>query len=179
MAHSQIKDDMQQVTKNLRVAMLTVASAVAVCLLIVRFGGPDLPERTKVHLSPGVKLSPPKGFKWRRDKPTLVFVLHVGCPHCENEMPFYEDILSLAREKKTKAELVAFFPDSELQVNTAFYGRLVGLTRLTDVNMDRLMVRGTPTLFVVDSGGVVRSVWVGELTPAQERSVMNAVRVGG
>jgi thiol-disulfide isomerase/thioredoxin len=143
--------------------------------VIARFEFRSSSANAEAKLSVGTKLLPPSGYKWDAGRSTLVFVLHVGCPHCENEMPFYEDLVNRKRNNRLNAELVAFFPDSKPEVDLAYSGRLVGLARITNVDMDSLMVGGTPTLFVVDSDGRVGSVWVGELSFKDALDVKNAI----
>jgi thiol-disulfide isomerase/thioredoxin len=158
-----------------KVRIATLILALIVVLSILRFGLRASLTNAKGKLSVGTKLRAPAGYKWGQGKPTLALVLHVGCPHCENEMPFYEDLVNRKRSNRLQAELVAFFPDPKPKVDAAYSGRLAGLTRITSVDLDALMVRGTPTLFVVDGTGTVRFVWVGELDFEQTRSVMDAI----
>jgi hypothetical protein len=164
-------------TVNMRIRIVTYALVgLSVGLLVLRFEATASFPGALPILAAGSKLPSPKGYRWDLSRSNLVFVLHVGCPHCENEMTFYEELLRLSRDNRIHSRIVAFFPDSEAQVGIAFPGRLIGLTKLADVDLAPLRVRGTPTLIVVDDSGIVRSVWTGELTADQKQSVIMALR---
>jgi hypothetical protein len=166
---------MQTISVNTKVSVVTVAAAVIAAALMMHFATSTHSVRSQAELFPGMRLSPPKGYDWSSHKRSLVLVLRVGCSHCENEMEFYERLLSLERDKRTRAFLVAFFPDSKPQVDEALSGRLTGLSRLANVDFASLMVPGTPTLFLVDEGGLVKSVWIGELTADEKQSVIDMI----
>lgn len=161
---------MNQDMKARVIIFATVGLVVA--LFVFRFEATAYFPETLPKLMPGVKLPSPKGYRWNTAKFTLVLALHVGCPHCENEMPFYEELLRLSQQNKIHAQVVAFFPDSKTEVAGEFSDRLVGLTKVTSVDLASLRVHGTPTGIVVDNVGVVRYLWVGELTSEEENSLI-------
>lgn len=155
--------------------LVTICVAMLSCLLVLRYEASENTGHKLTELSVGTRLRPPVGFSWSGEKPTLVFMLRIGCVHCENEMPFYEKLLGLSRMNGIQTRLVAFFPDSKPQIDIAFANRLQGLAKLGNIDLQELHVDGTPTLVVVDETGIVRAVWHGELTAAQERAVTDAV----
>ena len=126
-------------------------------------------------ISVGTKLQAPKGYSWPADKPTLVLALRVGCKHCENEMDFYKHLLALEESNELHAHLVAFLPNSDADVRQSFSSRLIGLKKIADVNIQSLKIKGTPTLFIVDQEGIVRSTWEGELPADKKQSMIRAL----
>lgn len=158
-----------------KVRLVAIVAASIFCLLIVHSETSVKPPRVRKYLSKGTKLTPPMGYKWASDKPTLVLVLKVGCPHCESEMPFYQQLVKLERMNKIQSHLVAFYPDPRTDIELANFGRLQGLDILSDIDMRSLPVEGTPTLFLVDGLGIVKSVWIGELGVDTEQSVISTI----
>jgi len=54
----------------------------------------------------------------------------------------------------------------------------VRVDQVKQSTMAAIGVQGTPTMLLVDSGGVVRRIWVGKIKPEQEEQVIAALRKG-
>ena len=54
----------------------------------------------------------------------------------------------------------------------------VRVDQVKQASLGDIGVRGTPTLLLVNSAGVVTNVWVGKLQPDQEQQVLAALRKG-
>ena len=121
---------------------------------------------------PGVSLRPVEGYAWRSHGLSLVLALHVGCPYCQESMPFYERLHALERSRDIGAHVVAVWPDDPALVKRSLPAGLSGVQVVPNVDLKRLGVIGTPTLFLVDNTGRVERVWEGELSPTQENDVL-------
>jgi len=131
------------------------------------------PFRAHPSVVVGMKISDPTGYKWRASNKTLLLVLSVKCPHCENEVPFYERLLALKQHGQIGAQILAYFPfDSGPQVNEGFSRRLVALHKFSGTEMEFMRVEGTPTILIVDQNGIVKSKWVGELSDSEKEEVI-------
>ena len=161
---------------KLRIVTTLVIVSLATTVGIMLLRTPREVRGSFQEVSPGMILPPPSGYKWSKSQPTLVLALRIGCPHCENEMWFYDKLLALDRSQKPNVQLLAVLPDSEAKVKLAFGTRLVGLTKLADVQLGPLHVPGTPTLILLDSRGFVQKRWIGELSPDEEEEVLAAIR---
>jgi hypothetical protein len=84
-------------------------------------------------------------------------------------------LLDLEKKNQLRTHLVAFLPNSVADVEGAFSGRLIGLEKIANVDVQSLSVRGTPTLLLVDRGGEVKSAWAGELSAGQKWSMVRAL----
>jgi hypothetical protein len=107
---------------------------------------------------------------------TAVLFVSKSCHFCADSMPFYQQ-LSAARSPHnfsviavvpegldTRDQGIAFFSDHGVTVDTVLP------MRFKDVG-----VSGTPTLVLLDSGGRVKSVWIGALNGAKQSEVLSQI----
>ena len=114
----------------------------------------------------------PSGYEESDEEPTLVLFLHVGCHFCEESMPFYSRLLELSRQPRARVRLVAIFPDPLEMVSLETAQDLPGLKVIPAADFGKLGVLGTPTLALIDQKSVIRRVWRGQLSVAQEAEVL-------
>lgn len=136
-----------------------------------RFGSP--PQIQAV--AEGTVFSSLPHYQWSSVPLTLVLALKVGCPHCENELPFYEKLVRQNDALSSHVSVIAVFPDSAETVESAYPNRLLRIRRITDTDLQFLNVTGTPTLLLVDSAGRVKRVWKGELDEESRNAVAEAI----
>jgi peroxiredoxin len=69
--------------------------------------------------------------------------------------------------------VLALLPDSKEE--SSQYIQRLGLTiaAVPQVSFQKIDVRGTPTLFVVDSRGIVEKVWQGQLPDDEQKKVFS------
>jgi len=97
--------------------------------------------------------------------PVLLLALQTGCHFCKESMPFYE---RLSRDAQAgHAHLVFGFPQAANGVEAG---------DVREVNFDKVEVRGTPTLVLLDAGGRVQNYWIGKLPAEKEAEVEAAIR---
>lgn len=111
-----------------------------------------------------------------RGAPLLLNFWATWCPPCREELPLFQQASEAAPGLQ-----VFLINAGEERDRAARYFEANGLVLTTAVNPDgelppgtedtlsvarRYRVRGMPTTFFIDSAGVVRSVYVGEITPA-------------
>lgn len=111
---------------------------------------------------------------WSAKDKTMVFVLSTKCHFCSESVPFYQSVL-----RKTSAlphlAAVAVFPQDELEAKS--YADKSGLPfdRIVHSDLKSIAIRGTPTLLLVDSKGIVQRSWAGQLSKKQESDVMDSL----
>lgn len=78
---------------------------------------------------------------------------------------------------RTDVNVVVVYPDETSRAEA--YLRDVGLTAIESKRevLALLGIKLVPTLALVDRNGVVRKVWVGELSPKKESEVMSALQL--
>lgn len=116
---------------------------------------------------PGADLSS-LDVDWKQSKQTLVMAISNTCHFCTESAPFYKRLV----ENKHGARLIAVLPQS-VEEGTHYLGNLgVAVDEIKQVSLSTIDVRGTPTLILVNSDGVVVNSWVGKLAPQDESLVL-------
>lgn len=103
---------------------------------------------------------------------TLILALSNTCHFCTESAPFYKRLA----EMRTGARLVAVLPQS-VKEGERYLAKLgVSVDEVTQLNLDKIGVQGTPTIVLIDNVGIVKQSWVGKLSPDGERAVLNALQ---
>ncbi|HZS54229.1 MAG TPA: hypothetical protein VFA65_07480 [Bryobacteraceae bacterium] len=103
---------------------------------------------------------------------SLILFAQPRCGYCIRSEPFHRTVSVEAAKNK-----VAFI--------VAVPSRKKAQQYLNDINMSSyitaewkdlsLSVDGTPTIIAVDSNGVVRRIWIGQLSPTKEKEIINLI----
>lgn len=111
---------------------------------------------------------------WARNRRTLLLVLQRGCHFCAESAPFYQ---RLAREADDAAvRLVAVLPQEVTESRQYLAELHVPVSEVRQSTLGAVGVRGTPTLLLVDSQGVVEDSWVGKLSTEREEQVLRRLQ---
>lgn len=117
----------------------------------------------------GTSLSVPN-IDWSKANQTVLLVLSERCHYCTDSAPFYRRLVERAGEG---SRVIAALPE-DLSTSKAYLNRLgVSVDDVLQVNPSSLGTRATPTLLLVDNSGLVKEVWVGQLSPEKEREVLS------
>ena len=112
------------------------------------------------------------GLDWQKNWRTLVLALSTRCHFCSASAPFFRTLASKAGKK---IRIVALLPQPVDEAQKYLSGEGVRVDQIEQADLNRIGVRGTPTMLFVDSAGVVTNVWVGELQPVQQEQVLTAL----
>lgn len=157
------------------VAIIVVACLLAVVLaknyLFVRSSGS---VSAKPAASQGVNTlnASSLDINWKQNGQTLVLALSNSCHFCTQSAPFYRKLA----QTKGSASLVAVLPQSVEDGRKCLDRLGVAVDEVRQVPLDRIGVRGTPTLVLLDASGAVKNSWVGFLPPEAELDVLKAVK---
>jgi len=110
---------------------------------------------------------------WTRSKRTLVLAFRTGCPYCSESTEFYRRLSEQCRLNHVRLIAVAPDPVSESQKYLNEAG--VSVDDLRQSELPRLGIMRTPTLVLVDDGGIVSRIWLGELSSSNEQDVIQRV----
>ena len=153
-----------------------VAIIFAVVLIAIKILKPELlAPKEKVapqepSISAGAKLALPAA-DWSSHEQTVVMVLREGCRFCTASAPFYQKLVQAAA-KSPGVHLMAVLPQ-EIPQGKKYLDTLgVPVVDVQHAELASLKIAGTPTLLLVDRGGVVKNVWVGQLTNQGEADVL-------
>lgn len=108
---------------------------------------------------------------WRKNSRTLVLVLSNTCHFCTESAPFYQQ---LARARGD-TRLVAVLPQPVEEAKLYLQRLGVSVDQIHRVALNSIAVRGTPTLLLVNSDGVVVRSWFGKLQMEQEAEVISKI----
>jgi hypothetical protein len=115
------------------------------------------------------------GIDWAKSGQTLVIALKDGCHFCAESAEFYRQLdKDGAVRKKTRfvAALPGSIPDSQVYLNR----ENVNVDEIRQTDLRLIGVRGTPTLLLVNSEGLITQTWVGKLSAERESEVISALR---
>ena len=107
---------------------------------------------------------------------TLVVAMREGCQYCAESVPFYQSLLRQMSGVSEIRFLAVLPPGSDRN-----YPSRLGL-KFNDVRLlefKSLKLNATPTLLLLDSKGQISNVWVGKLSVAGEKEVLQALGLDG
>jgi len=136
--------------------------------------GATSPPARESLISPGSKLSMSNisDLKLASSNRTLILALSNTCHFCTESAPFYKRVAQM----RPNTRLIAVLPQS-VRDGQRYLAKLgVSVDEVTQLNLDKIGVLGTPTIVLIDNDGVIRQSWVGKLSPDGERSVLNALQ---
>jgi hypothetical protein len=114
------------------------------------------------------------GVDFSRATSTMLMVIRKGCHFCEGSMPFYK-ALTAHHQVASRLRIVAVAPDDPEVSRATLTAAGVTVDQVAQVEIRGLRVSGTPTVLMVDSGGIVRKVWVGQLDAVRQRELAAAM----
>jgi thioredoxin-related protein len=154
-------------------AIIIVALLLGVVLVKQYILSPSGAAEIKT-VSAGEKLSLPD-VNWDTSRQTLLIVLSQGCHFCSESVPFYQ---RLAEEVKGRSDirLLAVLPQPTSEGQKYLDDLGVPIKDVKQAELSSIPVRGTPTLVLVDSKGVVTDAWVGKLPSDKEAEVISKLQ---
>ena len=121
-------------------------------------------------ISKGTKITLPE-FNWSLSSQSLLLVLSTECKYCSASTPFYRRLVNQAR-LTLKTRLLAIFPQAVNESREYFAKHDVKLDTVRQAVPASLGVKGTPTLILVDTNGVVIQSWDGMVPPEVENEIL-------
>ena len=112
------------------------------------------------------------GVHWHKNGRTLVLALSTQCHFCTASAPFLHTLASKAGKE---VKIVAVLPQSVEEGRKYLISEAVRADQTEQADLNRIGVRGTPTMLLVDSGGIVTNVWVGKLQQNQQEKVLAVI----
>ena len=156
------------------VCIIVVALVIGVVLAKRFLFHTPAPESSVPAIQARTKIALPK-VDWSRNGRTLLIVLSTGCRYCTASAPFYRRLLDeVALTQRTR--LVAVFPQETGDGKKYLAGLNLPIDDVRQVSPISLGAKGTPTLILVDSSGVVIGSWVGQLPSDKEAEVFASLQ---
>lgn len=117
---------------------------------------------------------PKSNIDWAANEKSLIFVLSTECKYCHESAEFYQRLTSQLKERGG-VKSFAILPQSYEESTKYLGAKNILVDEVLRGDPGSLMVRGTPTLILVDRSGVALDVWVGKLSKEKEEEVMTRV----
>src|SRR5579885_3681194 len=142
------------------VCVATLLSVVLVKLYLLpaqRVTAPVRPAAPPVAAGTSLKDKLP-GVDWASNEKTLVLAISTTCHFCRESEPFYR---RLRQELGGRMKIIAVLPPPTTEAEQYLKSADLRVDQVKELSLDRIGVRGTPTILLVDGKGVVTpSGWV-------------------
>lgn len=139
------------------------------------FNGRNQNETTdQIQSNVGNKVSQ-LDIDWSKSDKNLVLMLSNACHFCTESAPFYKRLVQ-ERTQRDTFRLTAAFQQPVNDGRTYLNGLGVGIDDIRQISPGTIRIRGTPTLLLVNSAGVVTDEWLGKLPPEKENEVLTRLR---
>jgi hypothetical protein len=152
----------------------TIVAALLISIVLIKvYLLPTAPTRKGLAASPvavGTDMNERlPGVDWQKNRHTLVLALSTKCHFCTESAPFFR---KLAEEPGRNAKLLAILPQPVAESERYLGGENVHVDLVRQVSLSRVGIRGTPTMLLVNGGGVVTKVWVGKAETKDQEQML-------
>ena len=117
------------------------------------------------------------GANWQSAPVSVLLQISSTCHYCNESMPFYRQLMAARQSSAAKVPVIVASADAvavmqqhlveqQLSVDKVLHSRLAGFGTVT------------PTVYIVDSKGMVQRVFVGELDSSGQRELLSIVQRG-
>jgi thioredoxin-related protein len=133
----------------------------------------SLPLPSAINSTPAIptSIAGKVSFDLNSKKKWVVLVLSTQCHFCQESAPFHERLAQMLQNSPDTG-LIAVFPQDRQTVEQYKATYKVNFPNIiTDASLNKLQVRGTPTLLLVDQHGKVLKSWRGRLPENDEKEV--------
>lgn len=165
---------MSKLETTTHVCLIAVAVLCAGLLLERRFAPVKVGQPVTNDQLVGKRLDV-RGLDWALARTNAILFISTRCHFCQESMPFYQRLSDTLRNVPGVAiSVVSAEPPA--QIEEYLVKKHVTIDRAYQVSLPDFVVRGTPTLFIADSSGIVRRAFIGTLSSAQEEEFLALFR---
>jgi len=156
---------------------LILTSIIATSVMVEQHISPKNQRRSTELV--GTHLSLPE-VSWNTATTHVVVALSSHCHFCVESLPFYRQLAEVSRRSNRQLSLTILTGDPKdtargfLLDNQLVPDHLV-LTSLSTISVP---IRGTPTLLLVNSNGIVTKAFRGKLTELEETTLLKFLELG-
>ncbi len=111
---------------------------------------------------------------------SLLFVLSTTCPHCEKNLPLWQEIAVRGGADSCRIVGVSLHDLPTTRAYVAAKGIRFEVVSAADSDFTRhYKIPGVPETILLDARGRVEKTWIGELSDAQTREILGLARGTG
>lgn len=169
---------MDRLSKRIEIAANIAIIAVAVLLGLVIFKNYLVakPQEKADSVEYGSQAKNTKisiaDVDWHKNGQTLVLAVSSACHFCTESGPFYQQLA----KARGRTQLLAVLPQPVEEGKRYLETLGVAIDEIKQRSLNSINVRGTPTLLLVNSEGIVTNTWVGKLQAEQEAEVLSKAK---
>lgn len=152
----------------LNIAILLVALLLS-ALLVKKFFIPPT-QNSDYGIAPNAALIV-EGINWADSERTVLLALSKECKYCSESAGLYRR-LAAGVASQSNARLIAVFSDKESAAEAYLKQLEVPIREPRYVSLSPLGIKSVPTLAILDRNGVVTDMWVGKLSPLEEKALL-------
>ena len=115
------------------------------------------------------------GVDFSRSSKTLLLFLQQDCESCTKSFPFYRRLLDSFTEP-SNVQFVLITPEQPRAAENFFKNERLSFSTILRGEKGLLGVALSPTLILLDSNGIVRGSWIGELQPEGENQIWTMLK---
>lgn len=157
----------------LNIAILLAALVLSALLVRKFYFNPAQSEKNQLTTSATLRI---EGIRWADSDRTVLLALSKDCKYCSKSAQFYRR-LAAGIASQTNTRLLAVFPDRESEAEAYLRQLEIPIQELRYVSLPALGISNVPTLAILDQNGVVKDMWVGKLSPLEEKGLMAALKL--
>lgn len=117
------------------------------------------------------------GANWQAAPFSVLLQISSTCRFCAESMPFYKRLTDARQAPAAKAAVIVATADAVAVMRKFLTDRQVTVNKVLHSRLEQFG-SGTPTVYIVDSKGVVRRVFTGELDSAGQQELLSIVERG-
>jgi hypothetical protein len=116
------------------------------------------------------------GYSYNSVHQTVIIAISAKCLNCSSQIPFYKNLLRIQNDHRQSLRVVAIFPETREAVDEYINKNGISdVTPIANFNFRSLNIRTVPTLLLVDSSGRLRDFWIGQITEATHRKILDTL----
>jgi len=152
-------------------AILVVAALVVA--IVLRNRGLFFPAVSPSGVEVG-QVVPIAGLDYGASERTFVLILNTRCEYCAQSAPFYRTLANEC-DKSGSVRIVAAFQERLEESRSWLDSLLIPVHQVIEIDPQRLGLRGTPTVLLVDSRGRLVDSWKGKLDAETQVEVLQRI----
>lgn len=119
------------------------------------------------------------GADWQAAPFSVVLQISSTCEYCNESMPFYKQLMTVRQAQPAKVPVIVATRDAVNVMRKHLEDQQVMVDKVLHSGLESLGVPTlTPTIYVVDSKGLVKRAFIGELDASGEQELLSIIAAG-
>ena len=117
------------------------------------------------------------GAEWQTAPLSVVLQISSTCHFCNESMPFYRQMMASRQTAASKVPFIVASADAVPVIRQHLEDQQLAVDKVLHVPLGAFGT-GTPTIYLVDSKGLVKRAFIGELDASGEKELLAIVQRG-